>query len=50
MSKSIKFVILVAGFKSLIPAHEKHYESSFKVKIPSLHVIGEADEIISSGL
>jgi hypothetical protein len=42
-----KFAILVAGFKSLCHPHLNYYfkESS----LPSLHVYGENDNIISRG-
>uniref|UniRef100_A0A1B6FGM7 Serine hydrolase domain-containing protein n=1 Tax=Cuerna arida TaxID=1464854 RepID=A0A1B6FGM7_9HEMI len=47
-SSSVKFVIFVAGFKSHIPFHTKFYDVQTKINIPSLHVIGDTDEIISS--
>ncbi|XP_075215391.1 esterase OVCA2 isoform X2 [Lycorma delicatula] len=39
----IRFVIIVAGFKSLYDGHTDLYT---KINIPSLHVIGENDEVI----
>ncbi|XP_046671596.1 esterase OVCA2 [Homalodisca vitripennis] len=47
-SSSVKFVIFVAGFKSHIPFHTKFYDTQTKINIPSLHVIGDTDEVISS--
>ncbi|RZF43537.1 hypothetical protein LSTR_LSTR013061 [Laodelphax striatellus] len=41
----LKFVIIVAGFKSLYDDHAELYHQ--KINIPSLHVIGESDEVIS---
>uniref|UniRef100_A0A1B6LHU8 Serine hydrolase domain-containing protein n=1 Tax=Graphocephala atropunctata TaxID=36148 RepID=A0A1B6LHU8_9HEMI len=45
---SVKFAIFVAGFKSQIPFHSKYYQIEAKLIIPSLHVIGDTDEVISS--
>uniref|UniRef100_T1IAF4 FSH1 domain-containing protein n=1 Tax=Rhodnius prolixus TaxID=13249 RepID=T1IAF4_RHOPR len=39
-----KFVILVAGFKSLCKPHLKYYD--LKVNLPSLHIIGDTDNVI----
>lgn len=39
-----KFVILIAGFRSRQSEHAKFYEK--KVKLPSLHVIGDTDQVI----
>uniref|UniRef100_A0A023F7J0 Putative phospholipase/carboxyhydrolase n=1 Tax=Triatoma infestans TaxID=30076 RepID=A0A023F7J0_TRIIF len=39
-----KFVILVAGFKSLCKPHLNYY--NLKVNLPSLHVIGDTDNVI----
>ncbi|KAK7598137.1 hypothetical protein V9T40_006372 [Parthenolecanium corni] len=38
------FVILVAGFKSLVPPHSHFYNNIFN--LPSLHVIGKSDAVI----
>ncbi|KAL1123323.1 hypothetical protein AAG570_002409, partial [Ranatra chinensis] len=40
-----KFVILVAGFKSLCSPHSNYYNVT--LDIPSLHVIGDTDNVIS---
>lgn len=42
-----KFVILVAGFKSLCKPHLKYYD--LKVNLPSLHIIGDTDNVIVKG-
>lgn len=42
----INFAIIVAGFKSLFDGHKELYSKS--VTIPSLHVIGESDEVINN--
>lgn len=39
-------MIIVAGFKSLYDGHTDLYT---KINIPSLHVIGENDEVIHQG-
>uniref|UniRef100_A0A069DPH8 Putative phospholipase/carboxyhydrolase n=1 Tax=Panstrongylus megistus TaxID=65343 RepID=A0A069DPH8_9HEMI len=39
-----KFVILVAGFKSLCKPHLNYY--NLKVNLPSLHIIGDGDNVI----
>lgn len=43
-----KFAILVAGFKSMSTVHEKFYEKT--IKIPSLHIIGETDQVIPKSM
>lgn len=40
-----KFVVLIGSFKSLCTPHLKYYSN--KISIPSLHVIGEGDDIIT---
>lgn len=42
-----KFVVLIGSFKSLCTPHLKYYSN--KITIPSLHVIGEGDDIITKG-
>ncbi|OCT91088.1 esterase OVCA2 [Xenopus laevis] len=42
------FAILVAGFKSRSSEHTKHYQQPNTV--PSLHVIGETDRVISADM
>ncbi|NP_001107711.1 esterase OVCA2 [Xenopus tropicalis] len=42
------FAILVAGFKSLSTDHAKHYQQP--ITVPSLHVIGETDRVISAAM
>ncbi|XP_049785816.1 esterase GA18864 isoform X2 [Schistocerca cancellata] len=44
LSFSFKFAILIAGFRSLCSPHYKNYLKT--VKIPTLHVYGETDQII----
>ncbi|RUS79726.1 hypothetical protein EGW08_012499 [Elysia chlorotica] len=44
--KWFKFAILVAGFKSRSSKHSHHYQE--KTSIPSLHVYGESDQIVSN--
>uniref|UniRef100_A0A8D8UK22 Ovarian cancer-associated gene 2 protein homolog n=1 Tax=Cacopsylla melanoneura TaxID=428564 RepID=A0A8D8UK22_9HEMI len=41
-----KFAIFVSGFKSHCPAYNNHYCLPNPIKIPSLHVWGEGDNII----
>ncbi|XP_022194911.2 esterase OVCA2 isoform X3 [Nilaparvata lugens] len=41
----LKFVMIVAGFKSLYDGHAELYEQ--QINIASLHVIGGGDEVIS---
>ncbi|GFS27680.1 ovarian cancer-associated gene 2 protein homolog [Elysia marginata] len=41
-----KFAILIAGFKSRLSKHSHHYEE--KATIPSLHIYGESDQIVSN--
>ncbi|XP_005096416.1 esterase OVCA2 [Aplysia californica] len=43
-----KFAVLIAGFKSRSTAHDVHY--SGRSEIPSLHVYGETDQIISESM
>ncbi|KAK3730221.1 hypothetical protein RRG08_034966 [Elysia crispata] len=43
--KWFKFAILVAGFKSRSSKHSHHYQE--KASIPSLHIYGESDQIVS---
>ena len=43
-----KFAILVAGFKSRSSKHSHHYEE--KTSIPSLHIYGETDQIVSNAM
>lgn len=43
-----KFAILVAGFKSRLIPHNKFYQGV--ANIPSLHVIGEDDKVISTDM
>ncbi|XP_039289456.1 esterase GA18864 isoform X4 [Nilaparvata lugens] len=43
----LKFVMIVAGFKSLYDGHAELYEQ--QINIASLHVIGGGDEVISQG-
>lgn len=40
-------MIIVAGFKSLFDGHQDLYSES--IRIHSLHVIGENDEVINHG-
>ncbi|XP_065175453.1 esterase OVCA2-like [Sycon ciliatum] len=44
---NFKFVLLVAGFRSLQEAHQRYY-SAAKMTIPSLHMIGDTDKVIVS--
>jgi hypothetical protein len=40
-----RFYILVSGLKSPLPFHEEYYQPKMaSIKMPSLHVIGEADQ------
>ena len=41
------FVILIAGFKSRQSSHQSLYSSP--ITIPSLHVFGDTDKVISKG-
>lgn len=43
-----KFAILISGFRSLSTPHYKNY--IMKIKIPSLHIYGETDEVIPTGM
>ncbi len=43
-----KFAILVAGFKSGQIQHDIYYDLDNKINIPSLHLIGTSDKVISS--
>ena len=42
--QDFKFAFFVAGFKSRQSQHQKFYEK--KITIPSLHVIGDTDQVI----
>ncbi len=42
-----RFVILIAGFKSLVSSHAVYYDHI--LQIPSLHVIGDTDTVIVKG-
>ena len=42
--QDFKFAFFVAGFKSRQVQHKKYYEK--KITIPSLHVIGDTDQVI----
>lgn len=44
-----KFAILFSGFKSHSSQHDKYY-SGAKSEIPSLHVYGEGDEVVSASM
>ncbi len=46
---NFKFVILIAGFKSLSTKHLELYDKLMGqlIDIPSLHIIGENDQIIA---
>ena len=41
-----EFAIVVAGFKSNQRPHEIFYDSSNKIRMPSLHLIGNGDKVI----
>ena len=41
-----KFVILVAGFKSLVTPHSEYYSTATVVDVPSFHTIGATDTVI----
>jgi len=41
------FAIIVAGFKSFQTQHEIFYNLNNKTNLPTLHVIGNADQVIS---
>ncbi|XP_054157707.1 esterase OVCA2-like [Oppia nitens] len=45
----LKFVVLVAGFQSLSASHLKLFDrlDSQLIDIPSLHIIGESDQVIA---
>jgi hypothetical protein len=43
----IRFAILVAGFKSRCEEHAKYYAE--KITMPTLHVMGETDNVIPKG-
>ena len=45
--KYLKFVVLFSGFKSRIEQHQVYYDQL--IDVPSLHVFGETDEVISTG-
>ena len=42
-----RFVMLFSGYKSRISKHDQYYSQKFGV--PSLHVFGRQDEVISQG-
>lgn len=44
--KYLKFVVLFSGFKSRIEQHQVYYDQL--IDVPSLHVFGETDEVIST--
>lgn len=41
-----RFAILVAGFRSACSEHQRFYEPTAPVLIPSLHVFGQEDRVI----
>lgn len=43
-----KFAIMISGFKSLCAPHAKYYDE--KIDVPSLHIYGENDQIIPTGM
>lgn len=47
-SIKFKFAVLVAGFKSGQSQHEVFFSKEAKCHLPTLHVIGEVDKVISS--
>lgn len=49
ISSRLKFVVLVAGFKSSLDSHKQFYHAETRVNIPSMHVVGESDKVISAG-
>ncbi|XP_034187832.1 esterase AGAP003155 [Osmia lignaria lignaria] len=42
------FAIIISGFKSLCTPHTMYYDE--KISIPSLHIYGEADQVISAAM
>lgn len=42
------FAILISGFKSLCAPHAKYYDE--EIVMPSLHVYGENDQVIPTGI
>ena len=43
----LQFAILCAGFKSRSSVHNSYYED--KIDIPTLHIFGNADQVIPTG-
>lgn len=41
-----KFAIIVAGFKSGQTQHDIYYNLEDKIKLPTMHIIGETDKVI----
>lgn len=42
------FAILISGFNSLCAPHAMYYEE--EIDIPSLHIYGENDQVIPTGI
>lgn len=42
------FAIIISGFKSLCAPHAKYYDE--KIDVPSLHIYGENDQVIPTGM
>jgi predicted esterase len=45
--ENLKFAILAAGYKSRTEQHQKLYTNNNKVNIPTLHIIGDSDQVIN---